>query len=245
MSTKVTWNEQTEAQLLELVGGNTPVSQERLVEIAELMGTTPRSVGAKLRKMEVEVQKATPRQASWSKDEEAELRQFVESNSGQMNYAEIAAAFKEGQYTSKQIQGKLLNMELFAHVKPTVKAPAARTYTEQEEVRFVELATAGASIEKLAAEFNRPVASIRGKALSLLRSGHLSEMPQQEVKAAKEAVDALLGLDIANLTVEQIAEKTGKTVRGIKSTLSRRGLKASNYDGAARRERLDNSKDAE
>ncbi len=245
MSTKVTWNEQTEAQLLELVGGNTPVSQERLVEIAELMGTTPRSVGAKLRKMEVEVQKATPRQASWSKDEEAELRQFVESNSGQMNYAEIAAAFKEGQYTSKQIQGKLLNMELFAHVKPTVKAPAARTYTEQEEVRFVELATSGASIEKLAAEFNRPVASIRGKALSLLRSGHLSEMPQQEVKAAKEAVDALLGLDIANLTVEQIAEKTGKTVRGIKSTLSRRGLKASNYDGAARRERLDNSKDAE
>ena len=70
-------------------------------------------------------------------------------------------------------------------------------------------------------------------------------MPQQEVKAAKEAVDALLGLDIANLTVEQIAEKTGKTVRGIKSTLSRRGLKAFNYDGAARRERLDNSKDAE
>lgn len=241
---KLTWNEQTEAQLLALVDGVSPVSQARVAEIAEEMGTTARSIGAKLRKMNVAVDKATPRASTWSADEEAQLRSFVESNSGAMTYAEIAAAFNGGAYTSKQIQGKLLNMELFSHVKPTVKAAAVRLYSEAEEARFVELVNAGASIEALVAEFNRPVASIRGKALSLTRSGHISKMPHQEVKTAKDPVDALAGLDLASLTVEEIAEKTGKTVRGIKSTLSRRGLKAANYDGEAKRQKLD-SKDAE
>lgn len=241
---KLTWNEQTEAQLLALVDGQAPVSQERVAEVAAEMGTTARSIGAKLRKMGVEVQKATPRASIWSADEEAHLRSFVEDNSGLMTYAEIAAAFNGGQYTSKQIQGKLLNMELFSHVKPTVKQAAARLYSEAEEARFVELVNGGASIEALVAEFNRPVASIRGKALSLTRSGHIAKMPHQEKSTAKEAVDALAGLDIANMTVEEIAAKTGKTVRGIKSTLSRRGLDAADYKGAARREKLD-SKDAE
>lgn len=241
---KLTWNEQTEAQLLDLVGGASPVSQTRVAEIAEEMGTTPRSIGAKLRKMGVAVDKATPRASTWSADEEAALRSFVESNSGAMTYAEIAAAFQGGQYTSKQIQGKLLNMELFSHVKPTVKTAAARLYSEAEETRFVEMVNSGASIEALVAEFNRPVASIRGKALSLTRSGHISKMPHQEVSTAKEAVDALAGLDLESMTVEQIAEKTGKTVRGIKSTLSRRGLNAADYNGAAKREKLDSNKEA-
>lgn len=242
--TKLTWNDQTEAQLLALVDGVTPVSQERVAEIAAELGTTARSIGAKLRKMEVAVDKATPRASTWAPEEEAQLRSFVEGNSGAMTYAEIAAAFNGGKYTSKQIQGKLLNMELFTHVKPTVKPATVRLYSEAEEARFVELVNGGASIEVLVAEFNRPVASIRGKALSLTRSGHIEKMPHQEVKTAKEAVDALAGLDIASMTVEAIAEKTGKTVRGIKSTLSRRGLKAADYDGAARREKLDNNKDA-
>lgn len=242
--TKLTWNDQTEAQLLALVDGVTPVSQERVAEIAAELGTTARSIGAKLRKMEVAVDKATPRASTWAPEEEAQLRSFVEGNSGAMTYAEIAAAFNSGKYTSKQIQGKLLNMELFTHVKPTVKPATVRLYSEAEEARFVELVNGGASIEVLVAEFNRPVASIRGKALSLTRSGHIAKMPHQEVKTAKEAVDALAGLDIASMTVEAIAEKTGKTVRGIKSTLSRRGLKAADYDGAARREKLDNNKDA-
>jgi len=242
--TKLTWNENTEATLLDLVGGVTPVSQERVAEIAAEMGTSARSVGAKLRKMNVEVQKATPRASIWTAEEEAQLRSFVENNSGLMTYAEIAAAFNGGNYTSKQIQGKLLNMELFSHVKPTVKPATVRLYSEAEEARFVELVNGGASIEVLVAEFNRPVASIRGKALSLTRSGHISKMPHQETSKAKEAVDALAGLDIASLTVEEIAAKTGKTVRGIKSTLSRRGLKAADYDGASRREKLDLSKDA-
>lgn len=236
---KLTWNEQTEAQLVALVNGEVPVSQARVAEIAVEMETSARSIGAKLRKLGVEVEKATGRVSSWSADEEAALRAFVEANANALTYSEIAAAFQGGQYSSKQIQGKLLNMELFGLVKPTVKPAAQRLYSEAEEARFVEMAQAGATIEDLVAEFNRPVASIRGKALSLTRSGHLTGMPKQAVKTAKESVDLFQGLDLASMTVAEIAEKTGKTERGIKSTLSRRGLDAADYKGATRREKLD------
>jgi len=36
------------------------------------------------------------------------------------------------------------------------------------------------------------------------------------------------------LSVEEIAEQIGKTARGVKTMLTRRGLTASNYDGAAK-----------
>jgi predicted transcriptional regulator len=36
------------------------------------------------------------------------------------------------------------------------------------------------------------------------------------------------------MTVEEIAETIGKTARGVKTMLTRRGLSASNYDGAAK-----------
>ncbi|WPJ68388.1 putative transcription factor D5 [Salmonella phage STP-SP2] len=41
------------------------------------------------------------------------------------------------------------------------------------------------------------------------------------------------------MTVAEIAEKTGKSERGVKSMLSRRGLVAKDYDGAAKRAKLD------
>jgi hypothetical protein len=43
--------------------------------------------------------------------------------------------------------------------------------------------------------------------------------------------------DVAALSVAQIAEKIGKTERGVKTMLTRRGLKASDYDGAAKKEK--------
>ena len=36
------------------------------------------------------------------------------------------------------------------------------------------------------------------------------------------------------MTVEAIAEEIGKTARGVKTMLTRRGLTAANYDGAAK-----------
>lgn len=62
-------------------------------------------------------------------------------------------------------------------------------------------------------------------------------MPKQrDIKGP--AVDPLDALgDVSTLTVAQIAEKIGKTERGIKTMLTRRGVKASDYDGAAKKEK--------
>ena len=56
----------------------------------------------------------------------------------------------------------------------------------------------------------------------------------REVKGAGEDPLAALG-DVSGLTVVQIAEKIGKTERGVKNMLTRRGIKASDYDGAGKK----------
>lgn len=245
MSNKINWNEENTNALLANVTEGQEVSQEQVTQIAEEMGTTARSIGAKLRRLGYDVEKATGKASAWTTEQEQELRQLVEAHPGEYTYKELAAQFQGGDFTDKQIQGKILNMELYDMVRKAEKKAAPRTYTEDEEARFVEMARGGASMESLAEAFSKTVASVRGKALSLLRAGEIEEMPKQENSAAKQAADPIEELgDISEMTVAEIAEATGKTERGIKSTLSRRGLSCSNYDGAARREKLD-SKNAE
>ena len=43
--------------------------------------------------------------------------------------------------------------------------------------------------------------------------------------------------DIGSQTVEAIAEQIGKTARGVKTMLTRRGLSAADYDGASKKEK--------
>lgn len=238
--TKFAWNETNTAELKQAVANQeSPVNLELVAEVAEALGTTARSVSAKLRNLGVEVAKVAAKESKWTSEQEAALAALVQANPNEMTYAEIAAAFEGGVFNSKQVQGKLLSLELYGLVRKAEKKAAPRTYTEAEEASFVEMAKAGASVEALAQHFGKEIASVRGKALSLTRSGQLDAMPKQEKSSAKEASDVLEGLAIADMTVEQIAEVTGKTVRGIKSTLSRRGIDAANYKGAAKREKLD------
>lgn len=238
MTTKINWNDENTATLVSLAGEGT-VTQEQLISIANEMGTTPRSIGAKLRRLDFDVEKAAAKASAWSEEQATELRDFVTAHEKEYTFAEIAASFGGGSFTAKQIQGKLLSMELFGMVRKTEKVAVQRTYTESEEVRFVELAVAGATMEALAEAFAKPIASVRGKALSLLKSKHITSMPIQETSAAKKREDIFEGLDVANMTVEQLAEKTEKSDRGIKTTLSRRGITCSDYDGAAKRAKID------
>ena len=240
MSAKINWNEVNTARLVELVGGTQPVSQDRLTEIAVDLETTSRSVGAKLRKMDYEVDKAAPKASAWTDSQEADITSLVTANSGSLTYAEIAASFEGGTFNAKQVQGKLLSMELFSHVRKAEKVKAPRTYTEAEEAQFSSIVEAGGSMESLAEAFGKPLASVRGKALSLLRGNEIVAMPKQETSNAKETSDFLAGLDITSMTVADLVEATtDKTERGIKSTLSRRGLTCADYDGAAKRAKLD------
>ena len=233
------WNDERTEKLTNYVGSESPVSQETVAGAAEELGTSARSVASKLRKLGFEVTSAAATAAvkSYSDEQESALRELVEGNSGSYTYAEIAEQFEDGAFSAKSVQGKILSMELTSHIKPTPKAETVKTYTDEEEATFVALANEGASLETIADKLGKPVNSVRGKALSLLRAERISKIPTQANKAEAKT-DALEELgDVSGFTVDEIAEKLGKTARGVKTMLTRRGIKAKDYDGAGRKEK--------
>lgn len=232
------WNEDRTNELTAFVGGESPVSVATVEAAAEKLETTTRSVASKLRKLGYTVQSSAEKNVkAYTPEQEDELREFVTSNSGVYTYGEIAAQFAGGAFSAKSVQGKILSLELTSHVKPTPKVETVKTYTDAEEDTFVTLANNGTTLEDIAAKLNKPLNSVRGKALSLLRAERISAIPTQVTKtAAKEDGLDALG-DVSELTVAEIAEKLGKTPRGIKTMLTRRGVKAADYDGAGRKEK--------
>jgi transposase-like protein len=231
------WTDERTAQLNEAVGGESPVTKATVERIAGELETTPRSVASKLRKLGHDVEKAGEAPRAFSEDEANELRDFVSDNEGNLTYAQIAEQFAGGRYTAKQIQGKILSMELTGSVAPTPKQETQKTYSDEEEQQVLSMIQSGSYVEDIAQALGRAVPSIRGKALSLFRAGQITAMPKQrDVKG--EAPDALEALgDVSGLTVADIAGRLEKTERGVKTMLTRRGITCSDYDGAARREK--------
>ena len=233
------WTDERTAQLTEFVGDESPVSQATVAEAADNLETSTRSVSSKLRKMGYEVELASAASSrTFSEEQEATLSAFVSDNSGEYTYAQIAEHFEGGAFSAKSIQGKILSMELTDHVKPAPKVETVRTYSPEEEATFVQMVNDGAFVEAIADALDRSVNSVRGKALSLLRSGDIDAIPRQEHTKGASKEDPLADLgDIAGMTVEEIAEAIGKTARGVKTMLTRRGLVAADYDGAAKKEK--------
>ena len=233
------WNDERTDALTTFVGDETPVSQATVADAAANLETSTRSVSSKLRKMGYDVELASTNSSkAFSDVQEDILESFVSDNSGQYTYAEVAENFADGKFTAKQIQGKILSMELTGHIKPTPKPETVKTYSDAEEVKFVALVNEGAFVEAIAEALGRSVNSVRGKALSLLRAGTIAAIPRQETTKSGTRVDPLAELaDVESMTVEEIATEIGKTVRGVKTMLTRRGISASDYDGASRREK--------
>jgi predicted transcriptional regulator len=232
------WSPEAVAQLQEIVGTASPVQPETVAQAAEALGVTVRSIASKLRQLDyVVASMAREKTSAFTADETADLADFVEANRGNLTYKEIAENFAEGKFTAKQIQGKLLALELTGAVKPAEKVEAARTYSEAEEAEFIKLANSGAFIEDIAEALGRTVASIRGKALSLTRSEHIAKIPAQSKSYAKESADPVqaLGDKIHTMTVAEIAQAVDKTERGLRTLLTRRGIKVADYDGAAKK----------
>ena len=229
------WTDERTEALTNFVGSEIPVSQATVAEAADSLETSTRSISSKLRKMGYEVELASAAGGrSFTETQEATLRAFVTDNSGEYTYAQIAEHFAGGEFSPKSIQGKILSMELTSHVAPAPKVEAVRTYTAAEEATFVKMVNDGAFVEAIAEALDRSVNSVRGKALSLLRSGDIDAIPRQESTKGSANVDPLADLDVPSMTVEAIAEAIGKTARGVKTMLTRRGLTASDYDGAAK-----------
>ena len=231
------WTDERTQQLVDFVGGESPISQSTVANAAEELETSTRSVSSKLRKMGFDVELASASASkSFSDEQEATLSTFVQDNSGSYTYAEIASHFEGGQFSAKSIQGKILSMELTEHVKPAPKVETVRTYTPEEESTFVEMVNGGSFVEEIADALGKSVNSIRGKALSLLRSGDINAIPKQKETKGSSKADVLADLEIGEMTVQEIADEIGKTVRGVKTMLTRRGLQCADYNGAAKKE---------
>lgn len=235
------WSDERTAQLVSIAGAS-PVSAETVNQAALELETSTRSVSSKLRKLGYEVASlAKVSNTKWSASQANTLTEVLQANPNFYSYADLAENFFEGEFTAKQIQGKVLSLELTAHIKPAEKTEAVRTYTKDEEDMFLSLVETGNFVEDIAAKLNKSVNSVRGKALSLLRSGEITKIPAQRESHAKDTVDAVdaLGTGIASMTVEQIATATNKTERGIRTILTRRGIKCADYDGEAKRAKAD------
>ena len=231
------WTDERTQQLTDFVGSESPVSQATVANAADELETSVRSVSSKLRKMGFDVELASASQSkAFSDEQESTLSNFVQDNSGSYTYAEIAENFEGGHFSAKSIQGKILSMQLTEHVKPAPKVETVKSYNEDEEATFVSMVNDGAFIEQIAESLGRSVNSIRGKALSLLRAGEINAIPKQEHTKGSSKADPLADVEIDGMTVEEIADQIGKTVRGVKTMLTRRGLQCADYTGAARKE---------
>ena len=231
------WTDERTQQLTDFVGSESPVSQATVANAADELETSVRSVSSKLRKMGFDVELASASQSkAFSDEQESTLSNFVQDNSGSYTYAEIAENFEGGHFSAKSIQGKILSMQLTEHVKPAPKVETVKSYNEDEEATFVSMVNDGAFIEQIAESLGRSVNSIRGKALSLLRAGEINAIPKQENVVGNSKADPLADMDISDMSVEEIADEIGKTVRGVKTMLTRRGLQCADYNGAARKE---------
>lgn len=232
------WSDEAVDQLMSIVGNSSPVSVEAVERAAAALGKTTRSIASKLRQLDREVASlAKEKTSAFTADEGEALAEFVEANAGNLTYKEIAENFAGGKFSAKQIQGKLLALELTGSVKPAEKVEVARTYTEAEEAKFISMAQSGKFIEDIAEALGKSVASVRGKALSLTRKGEISKIPAQRESHAKETVDPVtaLGSKIHGMTVAEIAAAVDKTERGLRTLLTRRGIKVADYDGAAKK----------
>lgn len=239
------WTEERVEQLIKIVGKVTPVTKEIVDKAAEQLETSSRSVASKLRKMGIEVASVVSERVKTFTDEEAaSLKRFVEKNANTYTYPEIAAAVLNGKFSAKEVQGKLLSMELTSLVKRAPKVETAKVYSDEEEATFIKLAKSGAFLEDIASALGKELNSVRGKALSLSRQIEGFTIPKQRELAPKK-VDVLSTIkDLSSKTVAEIAALVDKSERGVKTMLTHRGLVAKDYDGAKRAEKIASKQEA-
>ena len=199
------------------------VDEDVIESLMEDFGFPRRSVTAKLRKLGFDVPKKPGAAPVFSAEETDALSAFLSENSGTYTADEIAATFADAKFTARQINGKALSLEMTSHVKPAEKKAPQRTFSEEEESQIESMVSDDKYLEEIAEALGRTVNSIRGKLLSMgLRA------VQRDKKTSKS--EPYEGIeDMLELTVEEIADHFDKTVRGVKTVLTRRGLACADY----------------
>ena len=248
-TTKQKWTEDRVATLLSIVGTdtNTQVSVSNVTAASEALDVSAKSVAAKLRNLDYTVESLAVKTApTFTQDEADTLAAFVTSHSGQYTFAEITAKVfaHNPDISPRQVQGKLLHLELTEHVAPSPKVDTPKKFTDAEEATIIQMASGGAFLEDIAEALGRSLNQIRGKCLAISRAVEGFSIPKQrESYAAAEKVDVISTItNIDSLTVQEIAEISGKSERGVRTILTHRGITCADHNGAKRREKLDAAK---
>lgn len=218
---KYKYTEEMVAKLqADLASGATP---EKIASLAAEFEFPTRSISAKARKLGIEVPTAEHGPV-FSQDETEAFRNFVTSRSAQLTAEEIGKEFAGGKFTTKQISGKALALELTSHIKPAEKKAVVRLYTAGEEGKIASMVAAGKCLEEIADALGKPIPSVRGKLLSMELKA-----PQRDKKEKKAGAYEGIEKCAASMTVAELAVKFEKTERGVKTVLTRKGLAAKDY----------------
>jgi|TARA_Y100000389_G_scaffold197556_1_gene232365 hypothetical protein len=222
---KFEYTEDMVARMEQVCAGG--ITEDTIIALCDEFDFPRRSVTAKLRKLGYDVPTKPKAAPAFDADETAALTSFLEGNSGVHTAEEIAAHFT-GEWgrevTSRQVNGKALSLEMTAHIKPAEKKVAPRTYSEAEEAQISDMAGSGAFLEDIADALGKSVNSVRGKLLSMQLKA-----PQRDKKAAKS--DSYEGIEdmATSMSVAELADQFGKSERGVKTVLTRRGISATDY----------------
>jgi hypothetical protein len=247
MTNKFVWNEENVTVLTGAVGiiTKTPVEYSKVEGVAEKLGTTVRSVAGKLRSLGYPVAKKPASAPRFSEAETKALQDFVNKNKGKFTAEEVSAKVFNNKFTVREIRGKLLSLKLSDGIKPAVAKEYVSDFSEAQTATILSMATSGAFIEEISDKVGFGINKVRGKLLSLLKKGLIPSLPKQkESHATASTVDVFESITTETFTVAELAQKTNKTERGIKTILTRRGLKAKDYDGAKRAAKIDEKKAA-
>jgi len=222
---KFEYTEDMVARMEQVCAGG--INEDLIVSLCEEFDFPRRSLTAKLRKLGYDVPTKPKAAPAFDEAETTDLTAFLESNSGVHTAEEIATHFSSAwnrEVTSRQVNGKALSLEMTGHIKPAEKKVAPRTYSEAEEQQISDMANSGSFLEDIAAALGKPVNSIRGKLLSMQ-----IKAPQRDKKAAKS--DSYDGIDdlATSMTVADLAAHYGKSERGVKTVLTRRGISSTDY----------------
>ena len=226
------WTPERTEQLTSLVADLVqPIAASDIDGLASDLETTSRSVSSKLRKMDIEV--ASVRKGSvFSSDQSAALSDLVTNNPNTFTYAELAETFEGGEFTAKQVQGKVLHLKLTDNINPTVSSASVFSEADSNELRtFVEANAGSYTYAEIAAavlsgKFDSR--QVQGKLLSMKLTASVKATPKQE--AAKKYTDeeeaTLISMSNAGECLEDIAvalDKAVKSVRGKALSLLNKG----------------------
>ena len=195
----------------------------------------------------------------WTDERTQQLVDFV-GNESPVSQAMVADAADELETSVRSVSSKLRKMGYDVEL---ASANASKSFSDEQEATLSNFVTDNSGVytyAEIAENFEGgsfSAKSIQGKILSMQLTEHVKPAPKVEtVKTYSEDEESqFISMVNDGAFIEDIAEglgrsvnsirgkalsllraEIGKTVRGVKTMLTRRGLQCADYNGAARKE---------